>query len=62
MELDYTAYLTKLNDKELGLFWIIASPNARQWIKEELLRRAATRGEVPVAESARMNRQAVAAA
>ena len=28
MEVDYTAYLSKLNDVDLGLFWIIASPKA----------------------------------
>ena len=43
MDVDYTAYLSKLSDVDLGLFWIIASPRAREWIKEELKRRADAR-------------------
>jgi hypothetical protein len=63
MEADYTAYLTKLNDEELGLFWIIASPKARQWIKEELIRRAGARGELPGSQTMQSSsREAVAAA
>jgi hypothetical protein len=52
MEVDYTAYLSKLNDVDLGLFWIIASPRAREWIKEELTRRAAARSQDTRAEAA----------
>ena len=51
MEPDYTAYLSKLNDVDLGLFWIIASPRAREWIKEELKRRAEARSEVEKKDS-----------
>ena len=48
MENDYTTYLSAMNDEQLGLFWVVASERARQWIQGELVRRAAARGEVPV--------------
>ena len=60
MENDYTTYLTAMTDEQLGLFWVIASERARQWIQGELVRRAAARGEVPV--QVRDERSVVAAA
>jgi hypothetical protein len=64
MENDYTAYLAQMNDEQLGLFWIIASERARQWIQGELVRRAAARGELPVSarSSVPTDRSAIAAA
>lgn len=64
MEADYTVYLSLFDDGQLGLFWIIASPNARQWITEELIRRAGARGESPLAQTTQVpaSRRAAAVA
>ena len=66
METDFTVYLSAMTDEQLGLFWIVASPRAKQWIQGELVRRAAARGEVPVstttAERTQSERKIVAAA
>ena len=66
MEADFTVYLSAMNDEQLGLFWIVASPRAKQWIQGELMKRAAARGEAPVsvtvAERSQSERQVVAAA
>jgi len=64
MEADFTVYLAAMNDEQLGLFWIVASPRAKEWIQGELVRRAAARGEVPVASQAaeRSTERKVAAA
>ena len=66
MEADYTTYLAAMNDEQLGLFWIIASERARQWIQGELVRRAEARGEIPMSSPTREHlvaeRSAVAAA
>ena len=66
MDADFTTYLAAMNDEQLGLFWIVASERARQWIQGELVRRAQTRGEIPVASATRervlADRAAVAAA
>jgi len=48
MENDYTTYLASMNDEQLGLFWVIASERAKQWIQGELVRRSAARGESTV--------------
>jgi hypothetical protein len=52
MEADFTVYLANMNDEQLGLFWIVASPRAKAWIQGELVRRAAARGEAPVSATA----------
>jgi hypothetical protein len=64
MDADYTVYLANMNDEQLGLFWIVASPRAKAWIQSELMRRAAARGEAPVSTTAaeRNERKVVAAA
>jgi hypothetical protein len=62
MDTDVTKYLGNLNDEQLGLFWIIASASARQWIAGELTRRAKARGEVVMEPSDRRLQMAVAAA
>jgi len=64
MDTDYTVYLAAMNDEQLGLFWIVASERARQWIQGELVRRAVARGEMPVTTAGRdrNERPAIAAA
>jgi hypothetical protein len=65
MDTDFTVYLANMNDEQLGLFWIVASPRAKAWIQGELVRRAAARGEAPVAataENTASERKVVAAA
>jgi len=53
MDTEFSVYLAAMNDEQLGLFWIIASERARQWIQGELVRRAQARGEIPVTSSPR---------
>jgi hypothetical protein len=48
MDSDVTMYLAGMTDEQLGLFWIIASKAAREWITGELARRAVERGDVLV--------------
>lgn len=60
MDSDVIKYLSIMNDEQLGLFWIIASEGARNWISGELVRRAQARGEVMV-DSKETQRSAAAA-
>ena len=61
MEPEVAVYLRNMNDEELGLFWMVASESVRLWIKDELVRRAQARGEVPVTRQVAKTAQVAAA-